>query len=354
MHIYEGMHVNAYQERYLMQGSKNRNQRSLGDLVDVSVRYYELGEPIEELAADRNVDQSTIRRWLSRARSEGIVRTLVVPPLTDGDNTTLRHEVRYRFELEDVVIVPGRLDVFDTETETAAKEALVIAIAQAAAWYLEDHLTNRDTLLMPWGRMANYITRHIKAPHPLPDLTVVPMVGVMGVEYDPFEANILASSIAFKFGGRSLLLPAPAVVDNLISETIEHLPLVTRVTEQYQRATMAIVPLASPNPDNSTVVRTNLMSVTAVKSLVTRGAVGEIASHWWFDREGGVVEQNDVHSIGLGLDGLRQMVERRAKAVAVVGASRERVPPLKVALNSGLVNVLITDHVTAELLLSEE
>ena len=42
------------------------------------------------------------------------------------------------------------------------------------------------------------------------------------------------------------------------------------------------------------------------------------------------------------------------KTIAVVGASRERILPLKVALNSGLVNVLITDHITAELLLSEE
>ena len=70
-----------------MQGPRNRNQRSISDLVDVSVRHYELGEPIEELAADRGVDQSTIRRWLSRARSEGIIRTLVVPPLTDDDST---------------------------------------------------------------------------------------------------------------------------------------------------------------------------------------------------------------------------------------------------------------------------
>ncbi|MCH8311304.1 MAG: helix-turn-helix domain-containing protein, partial [Chloroflexi bacterium] len=105
-----------------MQGPRNRNQRSISDLVDVAVRHYELGEPIEELAADRGVDPSTIRRWLSRARSEGIVRTLVVPPLTNDDSTTLRHELRYRFELEDVVIIPGRADVLDSTDETATKE----------------------------------------------------------------------------------------------------------------------------------------------------------------------------------------------------------------------------------------
>ena len=60
-----------------------------------------------------------------------------------------------------------------------------------------------------------------------------------------------------------------------------------------------------------------------------------------------------MKAIGLGLDGLSEMVERRAKVIAVVGASRERIMPLRVALNSKLVNVLITDHKTAELLISE-
>ena len=337
-----------------MQTARNRGRRSSGELVDVAIRHYELGETIEALAADRGVDQSTIRRWMSRAKRNGIIRTLVVPPLSDEDRTGLRQDVRYAFELEDVVLVPGREDLLDTSTGTAAKEALVMTIAQAAARYLEDHLTNRDVLLVPWGRMANYITRQIRAPRPLPGLTVVPMEGVLGVDYDPFEANILASSLASEFDGHSLLLPAPAVVDKSIGDVIEALPLVRRVMDLYKRATMAIVPLASPDPERSTVAQTRLLTVDAVKDLVARGAVGEIASHWWFDKQGRVIDQGEIQAIGLGLDGLSEMVERRAKVIAVVGASRERITPLRVALNSKLVNVLITDHKTAELLLSEQ
>jgi DNA-binding transcriptional regulator LsrR (DeoR family) len=242
----------------------------------------------------------------------------------------------------------------DTAHESSKKESLVIAIAQAAARYLESYLTNRDVLLVPWGRMANYTARQIKAPNPLPELMVVPMEGVIGIEYDPFEASILASSIASKFGGRSLLLPAPAVIDRGIRDVIEALPLVKRVSQQYERATVAIVPIAPPDPKNSTVVRTGLMSSESVEDLISRGAVGEIASHWWFDSNGGVVAQGEVHAVGLGLDGLAAMVKRRAKAIAVVGASRERVEPLRVALQHRLVNVLITDHVTAQLLVSGE
>ena len=334
--------------------TRNRIIRREADLVDLAIRHYELGDRIDALAADRGVEQSTIRRWLARARREGLVRTLVVTPLSDEEQTTLRQDVRYAFQLEDVVIVPGREDFLDVDDGGLSKEALILSIAQAAARYLEDHLINQDNLLVPWGRMANYITRQIKAPRPLPGLTVGPMVGVLGVEYDPFEANILASVISSKFGGRSLLLPAPAVVDRNMAVAVEAMPLVKRVVEFYDQATMAIVPIASPNPDSSTVVKAGLLDANQVNDLVSRGAVGEIASHWWFNEDGEVVTQASSYAVGLGLDGLSAMVERRAKVVAVVGASRERLVPLRAALNHKLINVLITDHVTAQLLVSPD
>ena len=334
--------------------ANNRSQRPSAELVDVAIRHYELGETIDALASDHGVDQSTIRRWLSRARKEGIIQTLVVQALDDEEKVRLRQDVRYKYELDQVITVPGRADVLEASDEAAPKEAVVLSIANAAARYLEDHLTNRDILLVPWGRMANYIARQIKAPRPLPGLTVVPMEGVMGVEYDPSEANILASAIASKFGGRSLLLPAPAVVDKEVSKVIVDLPLVKRVTELYKKATMAIVPLAPADPERSTVVQMGLVTKGTVKNLVARGAVGEIASHWWFDSQGEIVDQDRTYAVGLGLDGLANMVDRRAKVIAVVGAGRERIRPLKVALINRLANVLITDHISAQILLTED
>ena len=271
----------------------------------------------------------------------------------DGELTGLEQDVRYKFELEDVVLVPGRDDILAMKEDAPQKEVLVLSIAQAAARYLEEHLTNRDTLLVPWGRMANYISRQLRPPRPLPGLTIVPMVGVLALEHNPFDANILAAYIATQFGGRSFLLPAPAVVERGIGKIIEALPLVQRVKALYEEATVALVPLAPRDTEHSTVVRMGLLSGDTVRNLLARGAVGEIASHWWFDGKGQIVQEEGEHTIGLGLDGLSRMVMRRAKVMAVVGASRERIPPLKVALNHGLVNILVTDHVTARDLLRE-
>ena len=118
---------------------------------ELAIRYYELGQSVDELAADLNVDQSTVRRRLSQAKRDGLVRTLVVPPLDSTELTRLEQDVRYKYELEDVALVVGRDDILDMTEETAPKEAMVLSIAQAAARYLEEHLTNRDTLVVPWG-----------------------------------------------------------------------------------------------------------------------------------------------------------------------------------------------------------
>jgi len=327
--------------------------RRLMSNVELAVRYHELGQSIDELAATLGVDQSTVRRRLSQAKKEGLIRTFVVPPLDYAELTRLEQDIRYKYDLEDVVLVVGREDILDMQRETAPKEALVLAIAQTAARFLDEHLTNRDTLLVPWGRMANYISRQLRPPRPLPGITVIPMVGVLALEHNPFDSNILAASIASKFGGRSYLLPAPAVVDRNLGKIIEALPLVQRVIALYEEATVAIVPLASLDPVLSTVVRMGLRSGDTVRGLAERGAVGEIASHWWFDRHGRIVEEEEHHAIGLGLDGLSRMVTRRAKVIAVVGADRERIFPLKVALEHSLVNTLITDHITAKELLHE-
>ena len=84
-----------------------------------------------------------------------------------------------------------------------------------------------------------------------------------------------------------------------------------------------------------------------------QGAVGEIASFWWFNRLGRLVELPQARPIGLGLDGLAEIVREGRKVVAVVAASRARIAPLRVALEQELVNVLVTDQVTAQELLTD-
>jgi DNA-binding transcriptional regulator LsrR (DeoR family) len=130
--------------------------------------------------------------------------------------------------------------------------------------------------------------------------------------------------------------------------------LVARVLDQTQRANVVITPIAAADPETSTIVRQGLATPEEVSYAMAHGAVGEIASFWWFDRLGRLVEIPNARPIGLGLKGLADVVRDDRKVVAVVAASRARIAPLKVALEQELVNALITDQVTAQELLKDD
>jgi DNA-binding transcriptional regulator LsrR (DeoR family) len=200
--------------------------------------------------------------------------------------------------------------------------------------------------------VASYIAGQLNPNQTLRTMATVPIVGVTGITTHPFEANTIAARIAAVFGGRSLLLAAPAVVTPAAYDVITELPLVNRVLDQARRANVVLTSVAAADPTTSTIVRQGLATADEVSYVMRQGAVGEIASFWWFDRMGRLVEIPNARPIGLGLRGLADIVRDDRYVVATVAASRQRIPPLRVALEQELVNVLVTDQVTAQELLT--
>ena len=321
----------------------------------IAWKYFCEEKTTQEVADELRVERSFVSRRLKEARLRGMVHILVTPPVRVQELRGLERRLKSQYPLAEAVVLPGREDVMDAE-ESPDKESVVLACCQAAAQWLADTLKDGETLAVPWGRVASYIAGQLNQLAPgssLKNLVTVPIVGVTGVTTHPFEANTIAARIAAVLGGRSLLLAAPAVVTPEQYEVVAHLPLVRRVLERVRGADVVITPVAAADPRTSTVVRQGLARPEEIEYLMEQGAVGEIGSFWWFNHLGRLVELPQARPIGLGLDGLAEIVRDGRKVVAVVAASRARVGPLRVALEQELVNVLVTDQVTAQELLTE-
>jgi DNA-binding transcriptional regulator LsrR (DeoR family) len=321
----------------------------------IAWKYFCEEKTTQEVADELRVERSFVSRRLKEARLRGMVHILVTPPVRVQELRGLERRLKSQYPLAEAVVLPGREDVMDAE-ESPDKESVVLACCQAAAQWLADTLKDGETLAVPWGRVASYIAGQLNQLAPsssLKGLVAVPIVGVTGVTTHPFEANTIAARIAATLGGRSLLLAAPAVVTPEQYEVVAQLPLVRRVLERVRGADVVITPVAAADPRTSTVVRQGLARPEEIEYLMEQGAVGEIGSFWWFNRLGRLVELPQARPIGLGLDGLAEIVRDGRKVVAVVAASRARVGPLRVALEQELVNVLVTDQVTAQELLTE-
>jgi DNA-binding transcriptional regulator LsrR (DeoR family) len=321
----------------------------------IAWKYFCEEKTTQEVADELRVERSFVSRRLKEARLRGMVHILVTPPVRVQELRGLERRLKSQYPLAEAVVLPGREDVMDAE-ESPDKESVVLACCQAAAQWLADTLKDGETLAVPWGRVASYIAGQLNQLAPgssLKNLVAVPIVGVTGVTTHPFEANTIAARIAAVLGGRSLLLAAPAVVTPEQYEVVAQLPLVRRVLERVRGADVVITPVAAADPRTSTVVRQGLARPEEIEYLMEQGAVGEIGSFWWFNHLGRLVELPQARPIGLGLDGLAEIVRDGRKVVAVVAASRARVGPLRVALEQELVNVLVTDQVTAQELLTE-
>ncbi len=309
------------------------------------------GRSNEAVALDLNVTVRTVRNHLDKARKSGMVNVFVTPRIDSGELTNLQLELKAQFPLKDVLVVQGLDEVMDVEA-SSEKEAVLLSCCFNAAKYLAISLKDRDILAVPWGRVASYIAGYLLPRRKLPNLIVVPMVGVMGIDSNPYEANTIAAKIGTAFGGRHLMLATPAVVDASLFKQITEIPLVKSVLRRLAEANVVLTTIAAPNPETSTIVRKELATRSEVSEMIKLGAVGEIASHWWFDDHGKRIESARTEPIGLGLEGLSRVIKTKGKVIAVVAASRERIKPTRVALENELVNVLITDHISARELLS--
>jgi DNA-binding transcriptional regulator LsrR (DeoR family) len=305
------------------------------------------------VADELRLERSFVSRRIKEAKLRGMVHILVTPPAQVQELRGLERRLKSQYPLKEVTVIPGREDVMDVEG-SADKESVLLACCQAAAQWLSDTLKDGDTLAVPWGRMASYVAGQLNPDQTLRNLITVPIVGVTGVTTHPFEANTIAARIASVFGGKSLLLAAPAVVTPAAYDVIAEIPLVRRVLDQARRADVVITSVAAAEPRTSTIVQQGLATAEEVRDVMQRGAVGEIASFWWFNHMGRLVEIPNARPIGLGLSGLADIVREERHVVAIVAASRQRIPPLRVALEQELVNVLVTDQVTAQELLKDD
>ncbi len=89
--------------------------------------------------------------------------------------------------------------------------------------------------------------------------------------------------------------------------------------------------------------------------IATHRPVADI-NHWVFDIAGKCI--NDTlkdfpYSLsGLEIPRLKEKIHRHnTKVILVAGGSPSYIPAIRAVLNAGLANILVTDHVTAQLLL---
>ncbi len=322
------------------------------ELLEVARLHYEQGWSQTRIAQALSYSRPTVARLLRAAEERHIVEKRVVPQLEHGYLKYLEDELRSSFDLKDALLVPGRQEMLTGTLNANTREAILNSALREAAGYLDRHVHAQDVLCLAWGRVIRGIVQHLRPSRLWAELRVVPMLGVLSVRPDWFEANSLVQEIAMAYGtDHYYCLPCPAIVrDPAQKEATVRLPLVEETLAMIQKSTFVLTSVAPADAAESTLVKRALLDKSEVERLIDRGAVGEICA-WWFNEEGVALPDERIYPIGLGLEGLRQITAGGGTVVAVVAADVPRLPALKAALKGKFINTLITDHVSALTLL---
>lgn len=312
-------------------------------LIKAAELYYRDGLSQQEIAQKLHTSRTSISRALIQARNEGYVQIRIQYP--EQSNLGLERELEEKYGLTEALVAVPLLD------QSSDQE-----VAFQAVDYTLRVLKKNMVLGMTWGRAMHGFVEQLAQDERLRSLSfrnvkIVPFLGTPGVtQLDSWDATTYSNTLATKVGNllhcASYNLSAPMYVDGeKEKELIEGIDEISKVLHMAETADMALIGIGSMQKDSS-IIKAGIRTEEEYKELIQKGAVGEIVGRI-YDKNGQTVDEDlQRKMIGISLDKI-------AKIPVRVGISygKDKIEAIKGAIAGGLVNVLVTDVPTAELLL---
>ncbi len=305
-------------------------------LGKVSKLYYEQNLTQQEISERLRLSRPKVSRLLQQAHKEGIVQITVMSPL--GSYTDLEQKLEEKYGLQEVVVI-------DVDS-SATQEVVSRQIGIAAADYLQQTIQDGDVIGIFWGVTLNSMINAMQRGDAC-NVHVVQMVGGLGPPEAEEHATGLCRRMAQLLNGKLTLLPAPGLVDNArVKEVLLSDSYVRNAFQMFSRISVAFLGIGAASP-TSWIVRNDVLNAEELAQLRAAGAVGETALRF-FDAQGQPVDAalND-RILGITLDELKQI----DRVVGMVGGP-EKVDVVRAAMHGHLIDVLITDHISAQRLLT--
>jgi len=318
----------------LVQETSVTRLNELRMIARIAQMYHVEGKRQAEIARHLNISQATVSRMLKRAHDEGIIRTTVVVP--SGMYAELEAGLRERYGIPEAIVV---------ECSEDRDDVIMVRIGEAAAHFFEATLQNEEVIgVSSWSET---ILKMVENVHPMNSgkaRFVVQTLGGMGNPAVQTHATQLTTRLARLTGGEPRLLNAPGVAQSreaklvLVSD-----PYIRETMDLFAKVTLSIVGIGAVEPSSMLARSGNIFSENELAEVAESGGVGDISLRF-FNKHGQPVKtQLDDRVIGMSFQDLAKI----DRVIALAGGST-KTEAIRGALNSGAIDVLITDNFTAE------
>ena len=293
--------------------------------------YYNEGLTQEKIAQKLNISRVSVTRMLTKARQDGLVKICITRPLPM--HLQMEIDLEKKLGLKKAMVVKtGK-----TEDET------LNALGHVGAIHMMELLSKVDRLGIGWSSTVSRMATYLPQSRQQFRCIVNELAGSMLGTENPYS---ISGRIAQALGVHVETIPVPAIVQNpetrvaLMTE-----PVIQKALTNAAKCDAAFVGIGEIGSEN-TMVRTGSLSVSQMDALRQQGAVGEILLRY-FDRDGKHIPTPiETHIISLEWKHIRKI-----PYLSVMAIGEKKVNALLGAIRGKLIDCLITDSDTADLLM---
>jgi deoxyribonucleoside regulator len=295
------------------------DQDRLNYLAQIAVWYYEVGLDQETIAGRINRSRSMVSRLLDEARQAGLVEVRVHYPLKTDPQ--IERQLCETFGLREAIVLAEPPDDYTL---------LLKRLGELGAQSLQKALDPGIVIGLSWGTAVHAVVSAMPTT-PVPDATVVQLIGAVGHGDPLVDGAELGRWLAQKLHASFRFLSAPLLVeDEALAVALRRERTIEETLALAARADVAVIGIGTPQPELSSLLRAGYLSRSEMEELIQKGVVGDIVAHQ-FDQDGHWLDISaNRRAISLDAESLRRIPRVIAvsgginKAYAILGGLRGR------------------------------
>jgi deoxyribonucleoside regulator len=299
-------------------------------IIKVAELYYIKKSSQKCIAKELEISVPTVSRILQEALNQGFVKVQIV----NVQNRVLKIEeqLKKKYNLVDAVVVETPSDKDDWHIKKL--------LGRKASELFFDIVKPGEKVGIGAGMGIYEMIESFDGVNHIPGLQIIPLMGGWGLKNLQNETNKLVGSMANVLNCSFQLLLSPAILSSQETKKVFlSEPQISAVVNMWREINTAIF---SIGPEIEYSIFPSLTdSDKAVESVKEKGAVGDIL--------GRIIDANGCE---MNIDYNKRMVSipyeqlKKVKKRIGIGGGPKKIRSVKAALNSGILNYLITDSET--------
>jgi DNA-binding transcriptional regulator LsrR (DeoR family) len=308
------------------------SQKRATILADVAEMYYLEGRDQSDIALEVGVTRSMVSRMLTEARRLGIVEIKVVRSI-HADHE-LGDAIKRKFDIESVFVVA---------MEDTKPGRLLQSLGRAAAEVLKKYLRADQVIGVAWGTTVSATVNTVQIMRE-PSIKVVQLVGAQGARNADYDGHTIVQRLAEKLGGEGYYINAPYLCQTPeIARSLRETRGIKETIEMGKAVQVALLGIGTTETEYSSYYLSGLLAEEEIDVMRKNGVVGDIASNYFKLNGSPYLDEFLQRMITISNEDLASIPVR----IGIAGGN-PKVNAIIGALNSKLVNYLVTDSITAK------